>query len=156
MNHYRALRTAAEHATKGRWIVREFSNYQGFPALVGASIETDDTVVAEVRGAVVIDGNRHEEHTANALFIALANPETILGLLDNIERAWIPIAMAPRDGTEVDLWRDGERLIGYGWSERHRSWVREHGYPTVTNVLTKQPTHFMFAPPKPPSGGESE
>lgn len=63
---------------------------------------------------------------------------------------WEPIADAPQDGTVLDLWRDGERLIGYRWSERHNSWIKEHGYPVTTNVLTKQPTHFML-PPSPPS-----
>lgn len=56
--------------TAGDWRVHERSGYQGEEGLTGAWIETDDLLVAEVRGAVVIEGFRHEEHTANAYLIA--------------------------------------------------------------------------------------
>lgn len=72
------------------------------------------------------------------------------GLAEALKCAsWQPAAEAPRDGTVVDLWRDGERLIGYRWSDKHKSWIKEHGYPVSTNVLTKQPSHFMLPPPAP-------
>jgi len=68
----------AQH-TPGPWSVHERPNYQGQPHLVGATIETDAVMIAEVRGATVIDGKRYEEHTANARLIS-ASPELLEAL----------------------------------------------------------------------------
>jgi len=74
--------------TPGPWKVFEFANYQGDPDLVGAWIGTDDLLVAEARGAAVIGGFRHEEHTANACLIAAAPDllEALKALLGHDER----------------------------------------------------------------------
>lgn len=58
---------------------------------------------------------------------------------------WRPIA--EHDGSDmlVDLWRDGERLTDYRLMNGRR-WEAKIGYPVVTRVLTKQPTHFMVVP----------
>lgn len=66
-----------------------------------------------------------------------------------VERSWLPVDAAPRDGTVVDLWRDGERLTDYRWCPKRNTWITERGFPVVTVALVTQPTHFMLAP-KPP------
>lgn len=60
---------------------------------------------------------------------------------------WRDIASAPRDGTVVDLWRDGERLLDFSWSVEQQRWEKKVGYPTRTIVLTTPPTHWMPVPP---------
>lgn len=145
------LRLAAD-TTSGDWLLNESANYQGQPDLVGASIETPEVFIAEVRGAVVIDGRRHEQHTANARWIVETQPRRLLPLLAGC--LWRAIDKAPRDGTKVDLWRSGQRLTGYWWDTKRRAWVTEHGYPVVTNVLTTPPTHFMIPPAGPSAAPE--
>lgn len=68
---------------------------------------------------------------------------------------WMPIETAPKDGTKVDLWRDGERLIDWRWDEGSGGWSFTYGYPVATAYLTKPPTHWRL-PPAPPQadGGE--
>jgi len=145
----------ASSTTPGLWLLNEASNYQGQNDLVGASIETNEVFIAEIRGAVVIAGNRHEEHTANARWIEATQPERLLPLL--AQAHWQTIDKAPLDGTEVDLWRNGQRLVGYWWDIKRQAWVTEYGYPVVTNVLTSPPSHFMIPAPGPvaPTIGEA-
>ncbi|MFC5505311.1 hypothetical protein [Bosea massiliensis] len=61
--------------------------------------------------------------------------------------SWRDIASAPLDGTPVDLWRDGERLIEFHWNVDQRRWEKKVGYPAKTIVLTQAPTHWMPVPP---------
>lgn len=61
--------------------------------------------------------------------------------------SWRDIASAPLDGTPVDLWRDGERLIEFHWNVDQKRWEKKVGYPTKTIVLTTPPTHWMPVPP---------
>ncbi len=61
--------------------------------------------------------------------------------------AWLDIASAPLDGTPVDLWRDGERLIEFHWNVDQKRWEKKVGYPARTIVLTEAPTHWMTVPP---------
>lgn len=70
---------------------------------------------------------------------------------------WQPIETAPKDGSPVDLWRNGERLIDFSWRSGPVSgWTKEHGYPRVTTILTAQPSHWMpaLAPPQADRDGE--
>ena len=60
---------------------------------------------------------------------------------------WRDIGRAPLDGTVVDLWRDGERLLDFSWSVDQQRWEKKVGYPTRTIVLTTPPTHWMPVPP---------
>lgn len=60
---------------------------------------------------------------------------------------WRDIASAPLDGTVVDLWRDGERLLEFSWNVEQQRWEKKVGYPTRTAVLTTAPTHWMPVPP---------
>jgi hypothetical protein len=144
---FEELQRLAPSTTPGTWLLNEAANYQGEADLVGASIETKEVFIAEIRGAVEIAGNRHEEHTANARWVEATQPERLLPLL--AQACWQTIDKAPRDGTEVDLWRDGRRLVGYWWDINRQAWITEYGYPVVTNVLTKPPTHFMIPAPGP-------
>jgi hypothetical protein len=61
--------------------------------------------------------------------------------------SWRDIASAPLDGTPVDLWRDGERLIEFHWNVDQKRWEKKVGYPARTIVLTEAPTHWMPVPP---------
>lgn len=65
------------------------------------------------------------------------------------EDCWRPIDTAPLDGTEVDLWRDGERLTNWRFNARRHGWSQEVGYPVVTVYLIKQPSHWMPVPDGP-------
>lgn len=64
---------------------------------------------------------------------------------------WQAIEFAPKDGTEVDLWRPeygGERLCGYRWVQQS-SW---NGYfdPIRSGpCAVRDATHFMLAPGPP-------
>lgn len=69
------------------------------------------------------------------------------GLQEASLSPWREIASAPLDGTVVDLWRDGERLLDFSWSVEQRRWEKKVGYPTRTIVLTTPPTHWMPVPP---------
>lgn len=60
---------------------------------------------------------------------------------------WRDIATAPLDGTPVDLWRDGERLLEFHWNVDQKRWEKKVGYPATTIVLTEPPTHWMPVPP---------
>lgn len=60
---------------------------------------------------------------------------------------WLDIATAPLDGTPVDLWRDGERLLEFHWNVDQKRWEKKVGYPATTIVLTEPPTHWMPVPP---------
>ncbi|PZR93574.1 MAG: hypothetical protein DI537_10695 [Stutzerimonas stutzeri] len=69
-------------------------------------------------------------------------------LLSNaLAPAWQDISNAPLDGSPVDLWRDGERLIGFSWNVERKCWQKKVGYPAKTVVLTEPPTHWMPVPP---------
>lgn len=77
---------------------------------------------------------------------------------------WRPIAEAPRDGTEVDLWVNGQRVTDCRWGKRYHScgeagsycdddWHREEeGWIDTTFNLRiyDEVTHFMPLPPPPP------
>jgi hypothetical protein len=70
---------------------------------------------------------------------------------------WRPIDCAPLDGTVVDLWRDGERLTGWWWSQTRKTWITHSGFPVVTVCLTSPPTHWMPQPAPPVLGpGEGD
>ena len=58
--------------TPGPWSVGTIRNYQRREHLEGAAIQTSDVMVAEVRGATVINGVPMATHIANALLIAAA------------------------------------------------------------------------------------
>lgn len=67
--------------TPGPWTVEESPNYQGIPGLYGATIcgSGHGVLIAEIRGAVQIDGTRHTENGANAKLLAAA-PEMLAAL----------------------------------------------------------------------------
>lgn len=90
-----------------------------------------------------------------------SNPVNGLGVAG---AAWLPIESAPRDGTIIDAWIDGEfsgRRTDISWREPTDSewWV--HGSDTIeTPEATwhdcfgplgswEQPTHWMPLPPPP-------
>ncbi len=61
--------------------------------------------------------------------------------------SWQVLSSAPLDGTPVDLWRDGERLLEFRWNVDQKRWEKKVGYPARTIVLTDAPTHWMPVPP---------
>ena len=71
--------------------------------------------------------------------------------------AWKPISEAPKDGTPIDLWQNGERITDAYWSDVQDGWCVDGTYgreePTPLAIIPA-PTHFMRLPP-PPEGGES-
>jgi len=60
---------------------------------------------------------------------------------------WLPIAEHDGSSDPVDVWRDGERFTDF--SLVNGRWQRKVGYPTVTQVLTTPPTHFLCVPEGP-------
>lgn len=72
------LRKLAESATPGPWQTEGGMNLYVFTA-------NNHTMIAESRGTGA--GLSDEQQTANAAFIASANPATILALLDVVEAA---------------------------------------------------------------------
>ena len=103
---------------------------------------------------------RHQPSGTN-LFDATQSEEMVRYMLEGLPgniamvdagevRGWQPIETAPKDGTEIDLWRDGERWCNWWWSKGHKAWIRKHSYPIVTSVMSDpQPTHWMPLPAAP-------
>lgn len=60
-----------QHAAEP-WTLEPIPNYQGHASLVGAAIVTPAVMVAEVRGAIKVDGRTHEQNAANAALLAAA------------------------------------------------------------------------------------
>ncbi|WP_374572585.1 hypothetical protein [Phenylobacterium sp.] len=54
------------------WRIEEIANYQGQAHLVGACIVNDAVMIAEIRGAIKIDGRDWEPNLAPARVIAAA------------------------------------------------------------------------------------
>lgn len=72
-------------------------------------------------------------------------------------REWQPIATAPKDGRDVDLWANGARLASCWWfdgddvSEPH--WQQRYAeFPEGSFSITAQPTHWMPIPEAPRDG----
>lgn len=67
--------------------------------------------------------------------------------------AWQAIEFAPKDGTEVDLWRPGwgaERLCGYRWIWTNLSPPNGYFDPIRGGpCAVRDATHFMLAPGPP-------
>lgn len=65
---------------------------------------------------------------------------------------WQPIESAPKDGTKIDLWADGQRFTNCRWGKHDAEsivpWGEEHwrGYP----LKGIAPTHWLPLPPAPP------
>lgn len=74
----------AQH-TPGPWVLERRPEYQGFAHLVGGWIVADGELIAEVRGAVEIDGREHTSNLANARLIAAA-PKLLFALKLCIQR----------------------------------------------------------------------
>jgi hypothetical protein len=82
---------------------------------------------------------------------------------------WRPIGNAPKDGTVVDLWGDGERWTDCFWGKPEHCCGEEgsycdsdwHGesegwvYSTLNMRLSQEPTHFRPLPAPPQHGGEN-
>ncbi|TCS14575.1 hypothetical protein [Caulobacter sp. BK020] len=74
----------------------------------------------------------------------------LVNALEDAQVAWRTIDSAPQDGTVIDLWRDGERLVGYWWSQTHKTWITQAGLLAVVTIcLTSEPSHWMLPPPAP-------
>lgn len=62
--------------------------------------------------------------------------------------AWQPIETAPKDGTIIDLWRNGERLTGYRWKEQARNTGFFEGIPYGLSCV-RDASHWMPLPVPP-------
>ncbi len=75
-------------------------------------------------------------------------------------KGWQPIETAPRDGTGVDIWADGQRWPNRHWYAQHEAWAY-HGWhiprtginrqPYRKTIIQKglEPTHWMPLPSPP-------
>lgn len=86
----------------------------------------------------------------------IVRPDDLARLLDHVEAfKWRPIESAPRDGTRVDLFADGERFPDCWFtSERWFSGIDGNttldSYPPVFEIIA--PTLWMPIPPPPVNG----
>jgi len=66
---------------------------------------------------------------------------------------WFPIAVAPKDGTLVDLWfgQLGKRYINCWWGTLggKPGWVWRNDRGDLTGYTNLEPTHFMLPPGAP-------
>jgi len=82
----KAIRAAAEAATKGEWIAMEGRRFD--PEVVITTKHRDDRDMHRVCGLEVgFSGEIGIEQKANAKHIATANPATVIALLDRLEAA---------------------------------------------------------------------
>ena len=62
--------------------------------------------------------------------------------------SWQPIETAPKDGTVIDLWADGQRLPNCKW--RYGGWSQEYAeHPSAHFDIYDEPTHWMPLPEPP-------
>jgi len=78
------LRAIAAAADEGPWRADEVRDYQGMPHLVGALIVNDKVAIAEIRGAVKIDGKVCTANQKNADYLTAFSPDQVTRLLDEI------------------------------------------------------------------------
>lgn len=68
---------------------------------------------------------------------------------------WLPIATAPKDGTNIDVWTAGaERITDAHWNVRKCGWLvwGVDGFEGLGwHRLRDLPTHWMRIPKAPPS-----
>ena len=76
------LRAVAQAASPGPWMAHPVQNYQGQPHLVGALIGNASVAVAEIRGAVKIDGRVCSANQVNADYLTTFSPDVLLQLID--------------------------------------------------------------------------
>ena len=62
---------------------------------------------------------------------------------------WRPIATAPRDGREIDLWVNGYRVTNAAWSTKTRDGIDRWVFPEVGSCTDKEATHWMPLPEPP-------
>lgn len=70
---------------------------------------------------------------------------------------WQPIETAPKDGTRVDLWADGERVCDAWWNANRGKWMNPQpttnwGIPVLEDDEATdgdRATHWMPLPEKP-------
>ncbi len=67
---------------------------------------------------------------------------------------WQPIATAPKDGRDVDLWAGGARLASCWWHDGDDMFVphwrqRYAEYPRSSFDIVAKPTHWMPIPEAP-------
>lgn len=146
-----ALREKAKAATPGPWKDVSTPNFDS--GLVYTSVQPVTVDEDAMKPMAMMNGEYHvcrmshtaaewrfRYHRANAAYIAAANPDTILGLLDRLERAekaleWQPIDTCPIR-TPVDLWCvyggeqfaqfEGGASIGQLVSNQHKT--EEYGF----------------------------
>lgn len=62
---------------------------------------------------------------------------------------WRPIETAPKDGTEIDLWHEGDRIADAYW-KGGRWWAPNFDYDGCDGVIGgPPPTHWMPLPAPP-------
>lgn len=86
------------------------------------------------------------------------------GLLEESESPWMPIETAPKDGTKVDLWADGERYTDCHWgvsdvpmgNSKDCEWEKSWLYLDCDNngnyfywPFRSNPSHWMIIPKGP-------
>jgi hypothetical protein len=67
-------------------------------------------------------------------------------------REWRPIATAPKDGTRVDLWRQGHRVTDAFWDEGEEWWCIDSRYSDgepCPLAVSPEPTHWQSLPAPP-------
>ncbi|BBC99130.1 hypothetical protein [Sphingobium sp. YG1] len=119
------------------------------------------TLIAQATDSDLADGGRYFVETCHDLtrcrhgeigeYLDGSDGDLIEWLWNNrheILRAieWQPIETAPRDRTLIDCLRDEIRWTDCHFEPRLNCFVRIHGYPSMTEVFTPQPSHWRPRP----------
>jgi hypothetical protein len=102
-------------------------------------------------------------------FVNGVGPYSAMGGLESFRRllqeagakAWLPIETAPRDGTTIDVWAEGERVSNVWWGDPQRCWTKDaeptrgwcvqeaHWDEFHDHEVDPAPTHWMPLPSPP-------
>ena len=92
----------------------------------------------------------------NVYFASAIADEVIAALsVAPTTQPWLPIETAPKDGTVIDLWNNGDRYADAKWLRGEWCYLGLDGFDVMNWVpLGGRTTHWMPLPATPSEGGE--
>lgn len=132
------------------WVAGLYEGEQLTREQIGKELADFRFIIDQVpRVYMHITGHRMSKATYYAADVIAEHDAYVAEIVEAETRAlgWRPIAEHDGSSDPVDVWRDGERFIDFALINGR--WQREVGYPSVTQVLTTPPTHFLSVPEGP-------